>query len=251
MTGGRAKGPGGKGTGSGRKSLPGRQDLSGRGLKTRVKTGRGRSTSSLRWLERQLNDSYVAEARKLGYRSRAAFKLRQLDDKFGFLRPGASVVDLGAAPGGWAQVAVERCGKQARIIGIDLVEVAPIEGVTLLTGDFLEPEALTRIEELLDGRQVDVVLSDMAAPATGHTQTDHLRIMGLAEAAADFAEAVLAPGGTFVAKVLQGGTESSLLARLKKNFTKLRHVKPAASRSDSAELYLVASGFRGEKRLTD
>jgi 23S rRNA (uridine2552-2'-O)-methyltransferase len=211
-----------------------------------VKTAKRRSLSSARWLERQLNDPYVAEAKKRGFRSRAAFKLLQLDDKHHFLRPGARVVDLGAAPGGWTQVAIERCGRQGRPgrgVGIDLLDMDPIAGATLITGDFLAEEALARLKEALGG-PADVVLSDMAAPATGHAKTDHLRVMALVEAALEFAEEVLAPGGHFVAKVLQGGTERELLARLKQRFAKMRHVKPAASRSDSAEMYLVASGFR-------
>jgi 23S rRNA (uridine2552-2'-O)-methyltransferase len=211
-----------------------------------VKTAKRRSLSSARWLERQLNDPYVAEAKKRGFRSRAAFKLLQLDDKHHFLTSGARVVDLGAAPGGWTQVAIERCGRQGRpgrVVGIDLLDMDPIAGATLITGDFLAEEALARLKEALGG-PADVVLSDMAAPATGHAKTDHLRVMALVEAALEFAEEVLAPGGHFVAKVLQGGTERELLARLKQRFAKVRHVKPAASRSDSAEMYLVASGFR-------
>jgi 23S rRNA (uridine2552-2'-O)-methyltransferase len=208
-----------------------------------VKTAKRRSLSSARWLERQLNDPYVAEAKKRGFRSRAAFKLLQLDDKHHFLTSGARVVDLGAAPGGWTQVAIERCGPQGRIVGIDLLDMDPIAGATLITGDFLAEEAPARLKEALGGA-ADVVLSDMAAPATGHAKTDHLRVMALVEAALEFAEEVLAPGGHFVAKVLQGGTERELLARLKQRFAKVRHVKPAASRSDSAEMYLVASGFR-------
>ena len=203
----------------------------GRRATVRVKTARGRTVSSLRWLQRQLNDPYVAEAKKRGYRSRAAFKLLQLDDQFRFLKPGARVVDLGAAPGGWTQVAVERVkagpkgGKGSSVvIGIDLT---PVELIALLGGP------------------ADVVLSDMAALATGETQVDHLRIMGLAEAAHDFARQVLKPGGTFVAKVLRGGTERTLLDMLKKDFAKVRHVKPEASRSDSAEMYVVGTGFRG------
>jgi 23S rRNA (uridine2552-2'-O)-methyltransferase len=211
-----------------------------------VKTAKRRSLSSARWLERQLNDPYVAEAKKRGFRSRAAFKLLQLDDKHHFLTSGARVVDLGAAPGGWTQVAIERCGRQGRpgrVVGIDLLDMDPIAGATLITGDFLAEEAPARLKEALGGA-ADVVLSDMAAPATGHAKTDHLRVMALVEAALEFAEEVLAPGGHFVAKVLQGGTERELLARLKQRFAKVRHVKPAASRSDSAEMYLVASGCR-------
>lgn len=216
----------------------------GRNLKTRVKTAKRRSLSSTRWLARQLNDPYVAEAKKKGLRSRAAFKLAQLDDKYRFLKAGAHILDLGAAPGGWCQVARERCGSKAEIVGIDLLPIEPLPGVTLIQGDFLDEEAPERLREALRG-PADAVLSDMAAPATGHAKTDHLRIMALAEAAYDFAEEVLAPGGTFVAKVFQGGTEGQLLARLKRNFAKVAHMKPAASRAESAETYLVALGYRG------
>jgi len=235
----------GKGRGPGGKAGPGGQaGPSGRGLKTRVRSAKGRSLSSARWLERQLNDPYVAEAHKRGYRSRAAFKLAQIDDKFAILRPGARVVDLGAAPGGWSQVACERCGDAARIVALDLQEMEPLPGVVVLRGDFGEPAVQARVREALGG-PADVVLSDMAAPATGHAQTDHLRIMRLAEEAYAFAAEILAPGGAFVAKVLQGGSEATLLAALKRAFAKVRHVKPPASRADSAELYLVATGFRG------
>lgn len=223
----------------------------GRRATVRVKTARGRTTSSQRWLQRQLNDPYVAEAKKRGYRSRAAFKLLQLDDQFRFLKPGARVVDLGAAPGGWTQVAVERvkagakAGKSAGVvIGIDITPVEPIAGATVLAKDFYDEDAPAELTALLGG-PADVVLSDMAASATGDTQVDHLRIMGLAEAAHDFARQILKPGGTFVAKVLRGGTERTLLDLLKKDFTKVRHVKPEASRADSAEMYVVGTGFRG------
>ena len=217
----------------------------------RVKTARGRTVSSQRWLQRQLNDPYVAEAKKRGYRSRAAFKLLQIDDQFHLLKPGGRVVDLGAAPGGWTQVAVERVkpgqgpGKGGGVVvGIDLTPVEPIAGATVLAKDFYDDDAPAVLEELLGG-PADVVLSDMAAAATGETQVDHLRIMGLAEAAHDFACQVLKPGGSFVAKVLRGGTERTLLDRLKRDFTKVRHVKPEASRADSAEMYVVGTGFRG------
>jgi len=213
----------------------------------RVKTARGRTVSSQRWLQRQLNDPYVAEAKKRGYRSRAAFKLLQLDDQFRFLKPGGRVVDLGAAPGGWTQVAVERVkpGKAGGVVvGIDLTPIEPIAGATVLAKDFYDDDAPAVLEELLGG-PADVVLSDMAAAATGETQVDHLRIMGLAEAAHDFACQVLKPGGSFVAKVLRGGTERTLLDRLKRDFAKVRHVKPEASRADSAEMYVVGTGFRG------
>jgi 23S rRNA (uridine2552-2'-O)-methyltransferase len=213
----------------------------------RVKTARGRTVSSQRWLQRQLNDPYVAEAKKRGYRSRAAFKLLQIDDQFHFLKPGGRVVDLGAAPGGWTQVAVERVKPERSsgvVIGIDITPVEPIAGATVLAKDFYDDDAPAVLEKLLGG-PADVVLSDMAAAATGETQIDHMRIMGLAEAAHDFACQVLKPGGSFVAKVLRGGTERTLLDRLKRDFTKVRHVKPEASRADSAEMYVVGTGFRG------
>ena len=221
--------------------------MSDQPVRTRVKTARGRTASSNRWLQRQLNDPYVAEARRRGYRSRAAFKLLQLDDQFRFLKPGARVVDLGAAPGGWTQVAVERTrpGKGGgAVIGIDITPVEPVAGATVLAKDFYDDDAPALLTNLLGG-PADVVLSDMAASATGDTQVDHLRIMGLAEAAHDFARQVLKPGGTFVAKVLRGGTERTLLDMLKKDFAKVRHVKPEASRADSAEMYVVGTGFRG------
>jgi 23S rRNA (uridine2552-2'-O)-methyltransferase len=217
------------------------------GLKTRVKTAKKRSHSSTLWLERQLNDPYVARARREGYRSRAAYKLIEIDDKLRFLKPGARVLDLGAAPGGWSQVAAKRIGAadgKGRVVGIDLLEMGAVPGVDFMVLDFMDPKAPDLLKEKLGGA-ADVVLSDMAANATGHRQTDHLKIMALVEAAADFAREVLAPAGTFVAKVLQGGTESELLAALKRDFASVRHIKPAASRSDSSELYVVASGFRG------
>jgi 23S rRNA (uridine2552-2'-O)-methyltransferase len=217
-----------------------------RALHVRVKRAKGRSLSSKLWLERQLNDPYVARARREGFRSRAAFKLAEIDDKYHLLRPGARVLDLGSAPGGWSQVAAQRVGAAAgrgRVVAIDLSDMEPIAGVEFARLDFLDPDAPARLTTLL-GRPADVVLSDMAANATGHKRTDHLKIMALVEAAAEFAGDVLAPGGAFVAKVLQGGTEASLLATLRRDFASVRHVKPAASRSDSAELYLVATGFR-------
>jgi len=221
----------------GKGSLP-----SGRHASVRLKTARGRTVSSQRWLQRQLNDPYVAEAKKRGYRSRAAFKLLQLDDQLRFLKPGARVVDLGAAPGGWTQVSVERT-KGGVVVGIDLTPVEPIAGATVLAKDFYDEDAPEVLKDLLGG-PADVVMSDMAAPATGDPQVDHLRIMALAEAAHDFARQILKPGGAFVAKVLQGGTERTLLDQLKRDFAKVRHVKPAASRADSAEMYVVATGFR-------
>ena len=215
----------------------------GRRASVRLKTARGRTISSQRWLQRQLNDPYVAEAKKRGYRSRAAFKLLQLDDQLRFLKARARVVDLGSAPGGWAQVAVERA-KGGVVAGIDITPVEPIAGATVLAKDFYDADAPDALKALLGG-PADVVMSDMAAPATGDPQVDHLRIMALAEAAHDFARQILKPGGAFVAKVLQGGTERTLLDQLKRDFAKVRHVKPAASRADSAEMYVVGTGFRG------
>ncbi|MBS0535143.1 MAG: RlmE family RNA methyltransferase [Proteobacteria bacterium] len=217
-----------------------------RDLKVRVKTARKRSLSSTLWLERQLNDPYVARAKREGMRSRAAFKLMEIDDKAHFLKKGARVVDLGAAPGGWSQVAMKRVGPQGKVIGIDLLDIEPIVGVDFRVFDFLDPDAPDVLKEMLGG-PADVVLSDMAANATGHRKTDHIKIVALVEAAAEFAKEVLAPGGAFLAKVIQGGTEGTLLASLKKDFAKVVHIKPPASRADSAELYLLATGFRGEK----
>jgi 23S rRNA (uridine2552-2'-O)-methyltransferase len=219
----------------------------GRDLKVRVKSGKGRSLSSKLWLERQLNDPYVARARREGFRGRAAFKLIEIDDKHRLLKQGARVVDLGAAPGGWSQVAAKRVGAAAgkgKVVAIDLLPMAPVAGVETIQRDFLDPRAPDEIKALLGG-PAEVVLSDMAANATGHRRTDHLKIMALAEAAADFAREVLAPGGAFLCKVLQGGTETALLATLKRDVAAVKHVKPSASRADSAELYLLATGFRG------
>jgi 23S rRNA (uridine2552-2'-O)-methyltransferase len=221
-----------------------------RALGVRVRSAKGRKTSSTRWLQRQLNDPYVQAAKREGYRSRAAYKLMEIDDKYKFLKPGCVVVDLGAAPGGWSQIAAARVctGKRPGfVLGVDLLEVDAVPDVTLLQADFMDDEALTLIDGILDGRKVDIVLSDMAAPATGHKQTDHVRIISLCEAALEFAEDVLVPGGAFLAKVLQGGTEKTLLDKLKRGFERVRHVKPEASRSDSAELYVLAQGFRGDK----
>ena len=222
-----------------------------RSLKVRVKRARGRSLSSKLWLERQLNDPYVARARREGLRSRAAYKLAEIDDKHRFLKPGARVLDLGSAPGGWSQVAAGRslaADGRGRVVAIDLLDMAPLPGVAFLALDFLDPAAPERLKALLGGA-ADVVMSDMAANATGHRKTDHLRIMALAETAAMFAREVLRPGGTFLCKVLQGGTEGTLLADLKRDFATVKHVKPAASRPDSAELYVLATGFRGEGAL--
>ena len=216
-------------------------------LKARLTSGKHRSHSSRRWLQRQLNDPYVARAKREGFRARAAFKLIEIDDKYRLLKGGTRVVDLGAAPGSWSEVAAERVGAAhgtGRVIAVDLLEMAAIAGVEFLHLDFLDPRAPAAIKSVLAG-PADVVLSDMAANATGHRRTDHLKIMALAQAAAEFAREVLARGGTFLCKVLQGGTEAALLDELKRKFASVRHVKPAASRADSAELYLLAMGFRG------
>jgi len=240
---------GGRGGGRKRRGAP----TTGRAPAVRVKTARRRSASSTQWLERQLNDPYVAEARRLGYRSRAAFKLLELDDRFQFLKPGGRVVDLGAAPGGWTQVAAARSRAESgrgRVVGIDLLAMDPVPGATLVHGDFLSERAPEAIKDALGG-PADVVLSDMAAPATGHAGTDPLRIIALAEAAYAFAREVLAEGGSFIAKVFQGGTERSLLEELRRDFESVRHAKPPASRAESAEVYVVALGFRGPKPAAD
>ncbi|HLH86957.1 MAG TPA: RlmE family RNA methyltransferase [Xanthobacteraceae bacterium] len=226
----------------------GRGERGGRDLKVQVR-GKKRSLSSKLWLDRQLNDPYVARAKREGLRSRAAYKLVEMDDKHHLLKAGARVVDLGAAPGGWSQIAAKRVGADSgrgRVVAIDILEMMPVAGVDVLHLDFLDPAAPDRLKALLGG-PADVVLSDMAANATGHRKTDHLKIMALAETAAQFAREVLSPGGTFLCKVLQGGTEGALLAELKRDFATVRHVKPAASRADSAELYVLATGFRSEQ----
>jgi 23S rRNA (uridine2552-2'-O)-methyltransferase len=209
----------------------------------RVKAKATRSESSRRWLQRQLNDPYVAAAKTEGYRSRAAFKLMQLDEQFHLLRPGLRVVDLGAAPGGWCQVAIQKIGKAGKIIACDILPMDPIEGVEILHFDFLEAEATEKLKKLLKG-PADLVLSDLSPSTTGHARTDHIRIVALAEAAALFAEEVLAPGGTFVCKLFQGGAEKVLLDALRRHFTKIKHAKPAASRAESSEAYIVAQGFK-------
>ena len=209
----------------------------------RLKDDKRRKPSSRAWLERQINDPYVARAQREGFRSRAAFKLAEIDDKFHLLKPGARVVDLGAAPGGWSEIAARRVGRGGRVIALDILELKPIVGVEFLKLDFLDAAAPERLKALLGGK-ADLVLSDMAANTTGHRQTDHLRIMALAEAAAHFAREVLAEGGSFLCKVLQGGTENALLTALKRDFAIVKHDKPPASRADSAELYLLAKGFR-------
>jgi 23S rRNA (uridine2552-2'-O)-methyltransferase len=219
-----------------------------RNLTVKVKTAKKRKLSSTLWLQRQLNDPYVHEAKRQGYRSRAAFKLIQLDERFHILKPGLRIVDLGAAPGGWTQVAVDKVGAlkgQGAVVGMDILEWDPVPGATTLQGDFLADDAPDRLKEALGG-PADVVLSDMAAPTTGHPSTDHLRIIALVEVALHFALEILSPGGTFVAKVFQGGTEKTLLDSLKRNFTSVRHAKPPASRQGSAEAYVVAMGFRGD-----
>jgi 23S rRNA (uridine2552-2'-O)-methyltransferase len=211
----------------------------------RVKTARRRKPSSTKWLARQLNDPYVQRARREGFRSRAAFKLLELDQRFHLLRPGARVVDLGAAPGGWTQVAVTavKAPLRGRVVSVDIEPMQPVNGAEILALDFWAPEAPAAIAATL-GQKADLVLSDMAAPATGHAGTDHVRIVALAEAAYEFARTVLAPGGAFVAKLYQGGAEAAFLAALKRDFATVRHAKPPASRAESAELYVVAQGFR-------
>lgn len=211
--------------------------------RTRVKTARNRSAQSTRWLARQLNDPYVKKAKAEGYRSRAAYKLIELDEKFGFLRGTKAIVDLGVAPGGWAQVARKKV-PGAAVVGIDLLPVEPLPGVTLLEMDFMADEAPDRLIAEL-GQAPDLIISDMAANTVGHAQTDHLRTMGLVEAAADFAIQTLVPGGAFVAKVFAGGTDNELLAILKRNFATVKHAKPPASRKGSVEWYVVAQGFKG------
>ena len=218
-----------------------------RQVKVRLKTAKQRTASSQRWLERQLNDPYVAAAKREGYRSRAAFKLAEIDAKHRLLKPGKRVLDLGSAPGGWAQVAADRVKsveRKGQVVAIDILEMEPIAGVQFLMMDFMNETAPEQLKDMLRQHRADIVLSDMAAQGTGHAGTDHLRIMGLAEAAAEFACEVLNPGGAFVCKVFQGGAERELLVRLKRAFATVKHVKPPASRQESAELYVVALGFR-------
>jgi 23S rRNA (uridine2552-2'-O)-methyltransferase len=221
----------------------------GRGLATRVRTAKRRKASSTRWLRRQLNDPYVAAAAREGYRSRAAYKLIELDDRFGFLKRGRHVLDLGAAPGGWSQVAAERVGAGnpggGTVLAVDRSEMDPVPGVDVVVLDFLDEAAPAEVKSHLGGR-ADVVLSDMAPSLSGHAKTDHLRIVALVEAAYDLAKEILAPGGSFVAKVFQGGTEADLLADMKRRFASVRHAKPPASRAESAETFVVAMGFRGD-----
>jgi 23S rRNA (uridine2552-2'-O)-methyltransferase len=225
------------------------KDTTGR-LHVTVKTGGKRKLSSKLWLERQLNDPYVAQAKRDGYRSRAAYKLIEIDDKHHFLKPGITVIDLGAAPGGWSQIAAKRVGAvngKGKVIAIDLLEMPEIPGVSFAQLDFLAEDAPARLLEMIGGR-ADVVMSDMAANTTGHRKTDQLRIIGLVETAAAFATEVLNPGGTFVAKVFQSGAEADLLAQLKRDFATVRHVKPASSRQDSSERYVLATGFRRQQQ---
>lgn len=233
-----------------RKQIKRRTVAGSRSLGVRVRTAKGRKLSSTRWLERQLNDPYVQAAQREGYRSRAAFKLIEIDEKHHLLNKGDLVVDLGAAPGGWSQVAVEKVrsnGDDGCVVALDLLDMDPVPGAIMLKADFMEDDALEHLHEALGARRANVILSDMAAPSTGHKQTDHLRIMALCEAALDFAGDVLAPGGAFLAKVLQGGTENALLERLRRDFKTVKHVKPKASRADSSELYVLAQGYRGRE----
>lgn len=216
----------------------------GRGVSVRVRAGAGKSVQSRRWLERQLNDPYVVEAKARGFRSRAAFKLIELDEKCGLLKPGMRVVDLGAAPGGWTQVAVKAVGPKGQVVALDILPMDPVPGAAVLQADFTEASAEEAVRAALHG-SADVVLSDMAPNTTGHGATDHIRILALAELALEAACAMLAPGGAFVCKLFQGGADKSLLDRLKRDFARVRHVKPPASRKDSSEMFVVAQGFRG------
>ena len=218
-----------------------------RSLGVRVKTAKKRSLASTLWLDRQLNDPYVAAAKRDGYRSRAAFKLIEIDEKYHLLKPGQKIVDLGAAPGGWSQIAAAKVGAGGKIVAIDLLEMEPIPGVDFMVLDFLDDSAPGVLKERLGGK-ADLVLSDMAANTVGHQRTDHLRIIALVEAAALFASEILAPGGAFLAKVFQGGAGSEFVGALKRDFSKVIHVKPPASRKDSSELYVLATGFRGVAR---
>jgi 23S rRNA (uridine2552-2'-O)-methyltransferase len=226
----------------------GEQGGGSRKLTVKLRTAKGRKVGSTRWLQRQLNDPYVEEAKRRGYRSRAAFKLTEIDDRCHFLKPGMTVLDLGAAPGGWSQIAAERVGSaegRGQVLAVDLSLIEPLPGVEVLTQDVSADDAPPAIRAALKGGRADVVLSDMAAPATGHRSTDHLRVVALVEAALDLAEDVLKPGGTFLAKVFQGGAGGELVTRLKRSFAKTHHVKPKASRKESPEVYVLATGFRG------
>jgi len=231
-----------KTTGGGKKPPSGTPQM--RMQVTRVKTAARRSTSSTQWLNRQLNDPYVAAAKKDGYRSRAAYKLLQLNERFKLLRSGMRVVDLGAAPGGWSQVVAAWLEGKGQVVALDILEMPALEGVTFFHADFMADDSPEKLIQALQGK-ADLVMSDMAAPTTGHGKTDHMRIMALAEAAYDFAAQVLAPQGAFICKLFQGGAEKALLDRLKQDFTTVRHAKPAASRQESSETYVVAQGFKG------
>ena len=230
------------------KKIPGSRGKNSSGRRTtrdksvRVKSARGRKNSSTRWLQRQLNDPFVREAQRLGYRGRAAFKLKGLDERLNLIKPGMRIVDLGAAPGSWSQVIMEK--KPAQLVALDILEMEPMPGVDVIQMDFTDNDAPDRLKEVLNGK-ADLVLSDIAPNTTGHAPTDHLRMMALVEMAYEFATEVLSPGGAFVAKVFQGGAENTLMARMKKDFTKTRHIKPPASRSDSSEQFVVAQGFKG------
>jgi 23S rRNA (uridine2552-2'-O)-methyltransferase len=229
--------------------MPDQEKRSPRNQKVKLKKSRGRTVSSQRWLQRQLNDPYVHDAKKLGYRARSAFKLIELNEKFNLLKPEMRVIDLGAAPGGWTQVITKHVNTDllgSQVIGVDLLAMDPISGATLCMGDFTKDEVINHVKSILSG-PVDLVLSDMAASSTGSRQVDHLRITVLVEEAFHFAREVLAEGGVFLAKVLQGGTEISLLNILKKSFKTVKHVKPNASRKDSSEMYVIAMGFRGDR----
>jgi 23S rRNA (uridine2552-2'-O)-methyltransferase len=243
--------------------VPGKRATTGKakaesGLSVRVKSARGRTVSQQKWLSRQLNDPYVAQARRDGYRTRAAYKLIEIDDRHRFLKPGQRVVDLGCAPGGWLQVAAIRIGldkgdrapKTAALVGIDLLPVDAVPGATLFELDFMADDAPDKLKAALGG-EADVVLSDMAANTTGHKQTDHLRIIGLAEAAAEFAGEIMKPGGVLLMKLFQGGETGALITQLKRDYASVKHVKPAASRADSSEMYVLATGFRGRKGATE
>ncbi len=221
-----------------------------RGMYVRVKTARGRRSSSTRWLQRQLNDPYVRRAKQEGYRSRAVFKLLEINEKHNFIKPGLRVVDLGAAPGGWSQIISAEVGstdEDPHVVAIDFLDMDEIPGVIFLKKDFLDDDAPDKLKEALGGHKADLVLSDMAAPTTGHRQTDHLRTTHLFEVAADFAREVLVPGGVFLSKVFRGGAENTLLTELKKEYTSVHHIKPPSSRKESPELFVLAKGFRGNK----
>ncbi len=238
----------------GKRSGAGGRGVNPRNMYTKVKTARGRKLSSTLWLQRQLNDPYVQKAKAEGYASRAAYKLIEIDDRYGILKPGRRVVDLGAAPGGWCQVSVERTGSGSgswdddiRVVGIDYLDMDPVPGATILKKDFLDDDAPDMLLEALGNQAPDVVMSDMAAPTTGHRKTDHIRTMALVEVALDFALKVLPPGGHFLTKTFQGGTEQSLLDLMKRNFRTIHHVKPPASRDGSVELYLLAKDRKAQK----